>query len=459
MEKPQSELVRNLEDEIQKLQDETAQLNNRQSVLNEEREFLKSIRLFAGQQLPEDLVTKMPKSEELDSLNNFLKTKWQESFTNEMEIKKEMRAANEKLEKLKKELAQFYQQQGKEKRVISVELEAEKEGEFLVSASYLMYQANWYPEYDARVDYEKEKVELVCLGVVRQNSGEDWTDVELTLSTAKPTISGKMPELESWILEPYSWVEKSKRVDSDNYLMPQKTEMDVEEELMPQEYLREDAAMLYAEAQEKLTSVNYKIARPASIKSDGTKHRLPVFSQELSVKFQYAATPKLSPYPYLLSKVTNQTEQLLPAAVRVFLDDAYVGSSSLDAVGKGEEFELYLGIDEGIKVKREKLKEETDEIIAAGIKRKNKIVKVTYKITAENYKDKDVKINLFDNIPVSQNDQIIVKLLEAAPKPTEEDYQDKNCVERWELTIAPQEKKEIIFTYQVEYPRDWHIEL
>lgn len=327
-----------------------------------------------------------------------------------------------------------------------------------MSASYLMYQASWYPEYDARVDYGKEKVELVCLGVVRQNSGEDWNDVELTLSTANPTISGRMPELKSWILEPYSWVDGE--VTADYFPILQKTEMKTAgAPMMLEEPLEKEAGMLYAKTQEKLTSVNYKIARLASIKSDGTKHRLPVFSQELSVKFQYAATPKLSPYPYLLSKVTNETEQLLPAAARIFLDDAYVGSSALDAVGKGEEFELYLGIDEGIKVKREKLKEETDEVLAAGIKRKNKIVKVTYKITAENYKDKDVKINLFDHMPVSQNDQIVVKILDAAPKPTEEDYRDKKGVQRWELTIAPREKKEIIFTYQVEYPQDWHIEL
>lgn len=456
LKRPQSELVRKLEDEIRALEDNISELNNQQTVIREEREFLKSIKLYAAQQIPEDLVTKMPKTEELDSLNEFLKEKWQNSFVNELKIKRQIREINEKLEKLRRELAELRQGQRKEKRVISIGLDVEKAGPLTVSADYLMYQANWYPEYDARVDYERQKVELVCLGIVKQTSAEDWQDIELTLSTAKPTISGRMPQIESWILRPYQ-PHRARKLKVGAIMEKLESKAGYFDAEAPA--LEEEASMLYAQAEEKLTSVNYKIARSANIKADGTKHRLPVFSQDFPAKFEYSTTPKLSPFAYLVSEVTNEKEQLLPASVRIFLDDVYVGSSTIDAIGKGEEFDLYLGIDEGMKVKREKLKEETKEVWIAGIKRKNKVTLTTYKITLENYKSKDIKVNLFDHIPVSQSDQIAVKVLEMEPKADEEDYEDRKGVMRWELDITPRGKKEVTYTYQVEYPRDMNVGL
>ena len=459
LEKPQSELIRKLEQEIRELKDKANELNNQQAVIREEREFLDSIKLYAGQQIPKDLVTKMPKSEELNSLYELLKANWQDTYIRELVIKQKHRQINEKLDRLKKELAELRQGRHKEKRVISIELDVEKQGALAVSASYLMYQANWYPEYDARVNYEKQKVELVCLGIVKQTSGEDWQDIELTLSTAKPTISGRMPELQSWTLKPYQPYPKEKRRGAQLFAPLNKMAMESEVGSDMEDKLEEKASYAFARAEEKLTSVNYKIGHRVDIKCDGSKHRLPVFSQVFSAKFQYSTVPKLSPFAYLLARVINEREQLLPASVRIFLDDTYVGSSTIDAIGKGEEFDLYLGVDEGVKVKREKLKEETKEIWIAGIKRKNKVIVTTYKISVENYKSRKVKVDLFDHIPVSQSDKIAVKLLEIKPKATEENYEDRKGVMRWELEIAPREEKEITFSYQVEHPRDMNISL
>lgn len=464
LEEAQSELVRKLEDQIQDLEDEVTGLNNEQATIREQREFLRSIRLHSIQQIPEDLITKTPDVQQLDSLNTFIHEKWQKTYQRELEIKQELREINKQLDKLRRELAQLRRGQRKEKRTASVELDVEKAGSLSLSVSYLMYQASWYPQYDARVDYEKQKVELLCLGIVMQTSGEDWKDIELSLSTAKPTISGRMPELQSWILKP----QPPLRARTKGVLAPATEMFKLEEGLadysaiggaFDEEVAEKEAKMEYAQTQEQLTSVTYKVKSKADIKSDATKHRLPVFEENFKTEFFYSTTPKLSNFAYLVAKVTNERESLLPAGVRIFLGDTYVGSSSIDAVGKGEEFELYLGIDEGVKVEREKTAEETKEVWIAGIKRNNKVLKTTYKVSVENYKNKDIKVNVFDHIPVSQSDQIVVKVIETKPKPAEEDYEDRKGVMLWELGIAPREEKEIIYTYQVEYPRDMYIGL
>ncbi|MFH1245144.1 MAG: mucoidy inhibitor MuiA family protein [Candidatus Omnitrophota bacterium] len=455
LEEAPSEQVRQLVEQIEQLKDSIAELNNLQRVIGQEQEFLTSIKLFAQQQVPEDLITKMPDVQQLGALSSFIRTQWQDTFQRRMKNEQDLREKNKTLEKLNKELAQLEQMRRKEKQLLSVELDVQKAGDLEVSAGYLIDQAGWYPEYDARVNYETQQVELVCMGVVKQTSGEDWQDVQLTLSTAKPTISGRMPQLTSWNLRPRPPMEMQKcemslanRASAPSWGGAVDDYLDKEKKALP----------LYAQVAEKFTSVNYRIARSSDVKSDGTRHRLPVFSEKFPVKFQYSVTPKLSPFAYLTAKVTNQREQLLPANARLFLDDVYVGSSSIDAVGKGEEFDFYLGIDEGVKVKREKIKEQVKEIWIAGLKRNNKVINTTFKVTLENYKSQDIKINLFDQLPVSQSDRIAVKSLEMTPKPTEENYKDRKGVMRWELDIAPREKKEVNWTYQIEHPRDMDLE-
>ena len=114
LEKPQSEAVQKLEDEIQALEDKIMGFNNQQGALQEEKEFIRSIKLYAGQQIPEDLVTKMPKPEELGSLDNFINAKWQEIFKKEFDIRNAIRDANKTLTKLRRELQELQGARGKE---------------------------------------------------------------------------------------------------------------------------------------------------------------------------------------------------------------------------------------------------------------------------------------------------------------------------------------------------------
>jgi len=460
LEKPVSENVTRIKDEIQALEDQASAENSALSVINEERKFLDSIKLFAGNQIPKDLVTKMPTADELKMTDDFIKEKWEDTFARELEIGKKLRDLNRKIEKLRNELGQLESGAGrKEKRVLSIEFDAEKEGTLTVSASYLMYQANWYPEYDARVNYESGKVEITCLGVVRQTGGEDWQGVDITLSTAKPTISGRMPELSSWVLNPVETLkyDKLQSVKVLRKVAASAPLTEIGSAVNDGAITADYAEYSYAQTDEKLTSIEYKIQRKSDIKTDGSMVKLPVFSREFSADFEYYSTPKLSPYAYLVAKVKNEDEQMMPANVRIFFGDTYVGSSRIDAVGKGESIDLYLGIDEGVKVKREKVKEETKDVWFAGIERPTKTVIISYKITAENYKGKSIKLNIFDQVPVAGTNKIAVKMLDINLKPNDENYKDRKGVMRWLLGMQSKDKKEIAFTYQVELPQEMSI--
>ncbi len=121
----------------------------------------------------------------------------------------------------------------------------------------------------------------------------------------------------------------------------------------------------------------------------------------------------------------------------------------LQTTASTEGFSLHLGVDEGLRVKREELKDRRGK---AGIFNKRKRQTYAYKITVENFKDRAQRVTVYDQIPVSANDEIKVALGETSPKPaTVEEATGKLT---WKLTLKPREKQELVYEFSVEWPQD-----
>ena len=77
-------------------------------------------------------------------------------------------------------------------------------GEVQIELSYLLYGASWRPRYDARVDAAAGRVKLTQQALVSQRTGEDWANVALALSTARPSAATRLPdEPDPWYLDLY----------------------------------------------------------------------------------------------------------------------------------------------------------------------------------------------------------------------------------------------------------------
>jgi len=465
LEKPPSEQVKDLQDKIRLVDDQIKSENNRKQVLREEREFLNSIKLSAGTQIPKDLITKFPSVGELDNLAKFLAGSLQENQNKQEQTDVKIRDLAEQKKALEEQLRDISSGTRKMQRSIIVELEASKAGSLDLNISYLVRGVSWRPIYDARASFEKNNVELVFYGSIKQTTGEPWEDVSLILSTAKPSVGGKMQELAPWYLKPYQppvYRESKVRMKGGaDFLGMQAMVSDVRGiESVKEEAIPTEIAMVFATAEEKGTAVAYKVTRKSTIKSDGTEHKVPISSQLLDAEFEYAATPKLSNYAYLMSKVKNSKEgQLLPGIVNIFLEGDFIGTSLIaKAIGAEEEFDLYLGIDEGITVKRKKITEKTDDTLIAGIPSRTKTISYQYKLIVENYKSKKIKVNLYDQIPVSENEQILVKNVKFSEEPAVKDYLDRKGVMRWEFELDPKKIKEMTLSYTIEHPRNMNVE-
>jgi uncharacterized protein (TIGR02231 family) len=215
----------------------------------------------------------------------------------------------------------------------------------------------------------------------------------------------------------------------------------------------------YAEVEEKGIAVVYKIPRSVSVNADGSEQKLPVSSQSLKADFEYSTYPRVAQVAFFGSRVKNAHDlQLLGGRVNVFLDGDFVGVSGIDNIGPGEEFDLYLGADENVKVKREQIEKKVDETIIGNIPSPNKRTSFKYKLTVENYKTKKIKIKLFEAMPVPEDDRIKVKSGQVSLEPKEKDWKDRKGVWLWELELLPKEKKEITYSFMVEHPREMQVE-
>ncbi|MDD5067553.1 MAG: mucoidy inhibitor MuiA family protein [bacterium] len=463
-----------LEKEMEKFHDTKRTLEDEIKAAQEGKVFLNSIQMYSKEQLPRELITRMPQSKELEDIYQFLSSKIKENYEKIMQTQFTIRETDKKIQSLQNQIDELSGGYENMKRSIEVELEVREPGDFLLSVSYLVNDATWESLYDARADFNKNEVELISYAIVRQTTGEDWQDVEMSLSTAKPAVGGSMPLVEPWFLrfcQPRQYF-KSDRLKRSMAMKAQEEAFDEqgEAELAMNDAIASKAmgaaaapaqapAEVFSRAQEKGTAISYKLTRKVSLKSDGTDHKLPITSQVLTGQFQYSSYPRSVLNAFLGSRVTNSKDvQLLSGRVNIFLEGDFVGSSNIPDIGPGEEFDLYLGVDENVKVKREQIEKRSDETLVAGILSPTRKVMFRYKLSLENYKSKKISVKLFEAMPISQDDRIKVKIGNVSLDPKEKDWKDRKGVWLWELELAPREKKEITYTFHVDHPRNLAVE-
>jgi|GEM_PF-1955166 len=71
-----------------------------------------------------------------------------------------------------------------------------------IELSYRIHGPQWFPRYSVRADLAGKKVEIVMDALVRQSTGEDWSNVRLEFSAAEPSQSADLPKLVAWHISP-----------------------------------------------------------------------------------------------------------------------------------------------------------------------------------------------------------------------------------------------------------------
>jgi uncharacterized protein (TIGR02231 family) len=450
------ENIRALEEKLRKLKASRKGLEDRKAMLKSKEKFLNSVIDFSKAQLPQDIKTSFPKIEDLEKALAFLGTSFELIHKQKQALDDKIESIDKEIQVVEKELSSLTRTRHKEKKAIEVLFNAKKDQQIRIQAIYLVKNAFWKPLYKVDVPLDLTAVNLTMFSRIRQKTGEDWQDVDLSVSNVIPLKGAGLPELPSWILDIVRPVSREAR--NRHFGLSKKAAApmasDAMEQMAAQEAMPEEEAKFVSTQKKELPlSFEYQMPRKLTIESKNKETLLPLFTKTLKGKFLHYAVPKTNPLSFLICKATVDKE-LLGGPVNVHFGTHFVGKTSLAEKKAGETFDLNLGADREVKIKREKIKDKVKETFFGKFERDTVVRSMAFKITAENLKDKSLTISILDSIPVSRTDKIKVEDVKIEPEPTETHYQDKEGVLMWSFGLRPKEVKEIDISFVLSYPTD-----
>ena len=199
--------------------------------------------------------------------------------------------------------------------------------------------------------------------------------------------------------------------------------------------------------QTALNDVSFEIKKPYTIKSDNESYAVDMESYELPAFQQYYAVPKINNNAYLIANISDwEKYNLLEGEANVFFEETYVGKTLLDIRYATDTLEISLGRDKQVSVKREKLKDFTTKQFIGSKKEETR----AYKTVIKNNKKQAINMIVLDQIPVSQLEEIEVKLLESSKGKLDKDTGEL----KWKFILSPAELKEFELQYSVKYPKN-----
>ena len=288
-------------------------------------------------------------------------------------------------------------------------------GTVTIELTYLVNNATWNPTYSIRANNKADLITIEYDADIQQKSGENWTDVTMTLSTAQPQQSATPPMPTPWFVDVYTAPPPTVTIGRKQQIFAlRSTDSVVAESMMDSEetsYLGLEVAMASANAtiNSDGPAVSFTLPRKITVTSNAQDMQTTSLGAfETEAKLFRIAVPMITDSTYIRSNVTNTSDYiLLPGVASIFHGSDYVGKTSLPTIAPGESFDLDLGIDPIVIASRVLLEKETVStgLFSSGIQTLYK-----YRVTISNGHEETIDVRLWDRIPVSRNEEIEVTL-------------------------------------------------
>jgi hypothetical protein len=386
---------------------------------------------------------------------------------------------------------------------VRVGLELPAGGAVKLTLQYIITGARWTSIYDARIGDDPDTVQFKYYAEVSQKTGEDWIGVDLTLSTARPSLGAGPGELSPWYLAELVTYRPS--LDDaisvrgnhdilDKFVVDSRVsygeEGIIQRPVQTVDAPLENVAGIQTTAEGEVFarggragkvayivdgtpigdplggrgtganmslvsgSINYSgaypsayvIRRPETILSGGQAVRVTVAEWTFKGDTKLIARPRNRPGAYRSVTLTNQDEApLMPGQVAIFAGTHFLGNSRLwELIAPGEEFELPFGLDNQVTAERKVL----------GYKKSYKgdkiRIKQTIEITLHNYSSVARLVEVAETLPVTQDGRIKVKIGDMKPEPGKvDDYGNAS----WDIDLGADEEVIITIPIQITHPK------
>jgi hypothetical protein len=491
------EEVRAKELEIRTLQNEAEKLQKQIDVINQNMALLAKLENFTGATMQHLAEKGLLSAETTIALSKNIMETRSAKATELVQLQQSHRANGEAVAFAQRQLGELAAGSGKTERDAVIVIDKANNAAGTIKLNYLVAGATWRPQYKLRAGGEREPVQVEYLAAIQQQSGEDWNDVNVVLSTAEPMLSAAPPELVAMDVT-ISAATAGKLagtgliLGADNLEQQKQLRRQAISEFNRNDYRLGNAGINTAGAlqqtdeifgasgpqqqvaqapgssaslsvtnadtrQREGPSVTYHLKPKFSLPSRNDEQLLEVARLEMSPSYYYKAVPVLTAHVYRLANLTNSTEYvLLPGEATMYLGTDFVGRMQLPLVAIGEKFTAAFGADPQLQVTRE-LVRKTRSMQGA-----NQVHELTYRIRVASFKNALADVQVWDRLPRAEAEAVGVTLISATPSLVDDATylrveRPQNLL-RWDLKVEPGANGEkaatIEYSFKMEYDRN-----
>ncbi|MFN8258787.1 MAG: mucoidy inhibitor MuiA family protein [Bacteroidales bacterium] len=400
-----SEKSKQLEKEKASLEESMQMEQSMIGVYRQEEELILSNKKLSSEQLGVNI-------EELKKAAELYRTRLAEIKSKQLEINKKIVAYNSRLAKIQQQLTEINSKQATKTSEVTVTLAAITTMNTELTLHYFVDGCGWVPKYNIRATNVNSPMELNYKADVYQNTGCNWENVDLVLSTGEPLKNGTKPELDKWVIN------ESNRYSGNN--------------------LKQDKSF---------TNTAFELKTKYSIPSNGKNYTADLIDYNIPATYKYSCVPKVEEAAFLMAYIANWEQyKLLSGEVNLFFEGTFVGKSMLDVSKTEDTLVFSLGRDKNVIVKREK----QDEYNKTQFIGNKKTEMFTWEISLRNNKKQEIELIVEDQVPVSNSREIDVKHNDLG----EAELDKESGLIKWTMKLQPSENKKLKFSYEVRYPDD-----
>jgi len=302
--------------------------------------------------------------------------------------------------------------------------------------SYFVGSGGWNPVYTIESKGLNDPIQLTYQAKIYQRTGRDWENIPLSLSNVEPQLDNTLPMVETIYASTFPLVDK---VQYD-------TVITFDPEVYEEQVQVVTNGKLWSETLKTQTSTQFRLALPQSIKGDGVPQKTTVKEWSVNADYQYFTAPGKRAMAFLVAQIPDYAQyNLLSGTANLFFENTYLGKSYIDNKITTDTLNLSLGIDYDVVVERNRKTFSAPKFIGNTVKET-----IDFEIKIRNNKTEPISIKVLDQIPVSTEKAIEIKLI----KKDGASFEEGTGKLIWEVTIPADSTKVLDFSYQVKSPKN-----
>lgn len=341
-------------------------------------------------------------------------------------------------------------------RVVSVTINLATERDAELRLSYQVRGPGWQPTYRATLDAAEATVLIERQALVAQNSGEDWGNVQLTLSTGQPgrATQGRLPR--PWTLDVAAPVPQAMPAMAMAAPAPPASPAPA---ARSRNALEEAMPTFEVSTSDKGFATEFAVPQRITVPSSGQRVTLALGRHTSPATLITRTAPAVEEAAYLVAQLAQPPGVWPAGPAGLYRDGAFVGNGRIDfatpSAGAPEgSTSLSFGRDELVTVRAEPVQDLTGSTGFTGSRTERK-TRRSYSV--ENRHKAGVTLQVLHAAPVSRNEKIEVES-RYQPQPADMAWNRTPGTVAWQQPLAAGATAQFSAEHTIRYPKDVNVQ-